>query len=108
MARSYRSFGFILGALASITLAIGVFSVRSNDITAGFDDPGWMLPTEHVVYIVAPDLEFPDVSIVLDKHNPPARPDKVDERYASQNQPGQNWRFAADTYRHIDPGRLLI
>lgn len=28
--------------------------------------------------------------------------------YTIANQPGAAWRLAADAYRHIDPGRLLV
>ncbi len=61
-----------------------------NNALAAFDHLEVAAPMRHADDIVAPE-----------------RQSIADALFASTSQPGQDWRFAVDTYRHIDPGRRL-
>lgn len=119
MASMYRarSLGFIVSivSLAVVTLCAGRMfteSIYSSDGTAGWYDISDVTLDRAIIDNLRASIDALKYMIASD----PARiademiekRSAADKLYASISQPGQDWRFSVDSYRHIDPGRLQI
>ena len=103
-----RYFGGILSGFAILTIiALGAFA--SHWSTPLTDSPSYRLSYERIYDM--PPIKFIDAHSVMpaevDGSDWSMAPAETERMYSSIKQPGQNWRFAVDTYRHIDPGRRL-
>lgn len=61
------------------------------------------------IAVVYDDANYLDALAVIEPKPPAGEPpiDWASNAFHVANQVGQSWRTAADTYRHIDPGRRL-
>lgn len=114
MVRYYgsRSFSFIAGAILTVCIGWSLTAFAGTAPTSStFDDDhitfAWGAAPN--VHYLTPVLEIGAMIVEKSIVEQAAgeSPSRADVLYASFAQPGQNWRFAVDSYRHIDPGRRL-
>lgn len=94
---------FMLPLCLGLLTALAVFS--PTKLVDG--DVGVSAAYEAVDFMIAP-ADFDRAIIIAERSHVAAPADAHLVAYTIANQPLSTWRVAADAYRHIDPGRMLV
>lgn len=110
---SFMSFGIgaFTAAIAMAVMALSSFSATAFDYGATRHDDPWAMSAAYsdmsATFLSAlAEVGYVAVMPLHEELNRVGVP-RSDVHYASISQIDQRWRFAVDTYRHIDPGRRL-
>lgn len=103
-------FGGIFTMMACMVVTMSVsanYDFEKIRTASAYDPLEFMFVVNHEPVLVHYLAILPEAPVLAERAGIDKIPE-ADRLFASHSQPGQMWRHAVDTYRHIDPGRRLF